>query len=140
VNEPRFLLDTGPLVACFDPRDEHFAWAAEIISQTAAPLVTCEPVLTESFHLLSKTHNGADLLASFCQSGAVQTPFPLLDHMKALHELMRKYRNIPMSLADACLVLLAEKHESASVITTDSDFLIYRTPARRKIRLIAPFP
>ena len=65
--------------------------------------------------------------------------FRLLDHAKEIGDLMRKYRNIPMDLADACLVLLAEQHPQATLITTDRDFLLYRTRGRRQIRLLAPF-
>jgi len=50
-----------------------------------------------------------------------------------------KYRDVPMDLADACLVLLAEEHPSAVVITTDRDFRIYRTRSRRQIRVLTPF-
>jgi predicted nucleic acid-binding protein len=137
--EPEFLLDTGPLAAAFDPRDQYHEWAASVISKIEAPLFSCEPILTEALYLLSKSHNGADLLTSFCETGAIQVKFQLLPHVKAIRDLRQKYHDVPMDLADASLVLLAEQHPQATIITTDRDFLIYRTPSRRRIRLLAPF-
>jgi uncharacterized protein len=52
---------------------------------------------------------------------------------------MRKYRDVPMDLAEACLVLMAEAHREAVVVTTDRDFRIYRTRGRRQIQMMAPF-
>ena len=139
MSEPVYLLDTGPLAALFDPRDQYHEWAATALPQIAAPLATCEPVLTESFYLLSKTHNGVDLLLEFCATGSLVTDFRVLDHLSEIREFLRKYRNIPMSLADACLLLLAEQHPAATIITTDLDFLVYRSRNRRQLRVLAPF-
>jgi uncharacterized protein len=136
---PRFLLDTGPLVAFFNPRDPDHAWALRAFDAVEPPLVTCEPVLTEAFHLLMRHEPGLDLLAAYCQSGVLQVDFRFLDHAQSVHYLMLKYRNLPMDLADACLVLLAEQNPLATIITTDRDFLIYRTRNRRQLRLLAPF-
>ena len=139
---PEFLLDTGPLAAFpFSPsegtpfrlgRQHH-------LPQLEAPFITCEPVIVEAYYVLSKSPVGADKLAEFCESGALQIDFRLLNHAKDIRELMHKYRDLPMDLADACLVLLAEQHPQATVITTDRDFLLYRTRNRRQIRLLAPF-
>ncbi len=139
MSEPHFLLDAGPIVAYFHPRDQFHAWALEAFDQLAPPIVTCEPVLVEAFHLLARYPNGLDLLTEFCESGTLQIDFRMLEEMKALGELMRKYRDVPMDLADAGLVLLAERHPAATVITTDRDFLVYRTRNRRQIRILAPF-
>ena len=137
--ELRLLLDTGPLVAYLYPRDEHHAWARQTINALKLPLYTCEAVLTEAFYLLSASPNGFDVLIAFCESGALRTDFNLIDVAKPLRELLHKYRDIPMDLADACLVHLADQHRGAAVITIDRDFLLYRTKSRRQIPLIAPF-
>jgi len=65
--------------------------------------------------------------------------FRLLDHMQDIGELMQKYRGLPMELAAACLVLLAEQHPQATVITIGRGFLVYRTRKRRQMRILAPF-
>jgi predicted nucleic acid-binding protein len=139
VPELPYLLDTGPLVAYLSPRDEHHWWARQIINALDMPLYTCEAVVTEAFFLLSDSPNGFDVLATFCESAALRIDFDLIDVIGPVRELLNKYRNIPMDLADACLVHLADHHRSAAVITTDRDFLLYRTKSRRVIPLIAPF-
>jgi uncharacterized protein len=139
VPQPEFLLDTGPLVAYLSPRDQHHAWAIEMFDQITTPVITCEPVLTEAFYMVSPAHDGVAKLAEFCQPEYVRIDFRLLEHMAVVNELMRKYRDVPMDLADACLVLLAEEHPGAVVVTTDRDFQIYRTRNRRQIRVLAPF-
>jgi uncharacterized protein len=136
---PDVLLDTGPLVAYFNPRDEHHLWSVETFKQIHFPLLTCEPVLSEAFYLLSGSPAGQDRLADFCALDVLQINFRLLDNLAEVRALLNKYRNLPMDLADACLVHLADKHRGAALITTDRDFLIYRTRSRRQIPLIAPF-
>jgi predicted nucleic acid-binding protein len=58
--------------------------------------------------------------------------------VKAVKALMKKYSNVPMSLADACLVRMSEQIENAVIFTTDSDFHIYRKNGKKKIDLIIP--
>ena len=136
---PRFLLDAGPLVAYFNPRDPYYAWARQFLDPIEPPMTTCEPVLAEAYHLLAKYHDGIDLLSIYCASDVLQIDFRVLDHAAEIRELIRKYRNLPMDLADGCLVLLAEQHPQATIITTDRDFLLYRTRSRRQLRILAPF-
>ncbi len=137
--ERTFLLDTGPLVAYLSDRDEHHRWAIELFQQINSSLITTEPVLTEAFYLLGKTNRGPARLADFCAAGVLNIPLRLLDELPEIHPLLQKYRNVPMDLADATLVHLADRDRNAMVITTDRDFLIYRTRSRRQIPLIAPF-
>ncbi|HEY4328494.1 MAG TPA: hypothetical protein VGN88_02065, partial [Phycisphaerae bacterium] len=91
---PEFLLDAGPLIAYFNPRDEHHFWAVDTINQIETFLITCEPVLTEAFHLLAPAHDAHDRLAEFCAPENVHIDFRLLDDIKAVRDLMRKYRNL----------------------------------------------
>jgi len=133
------LMDTGPLVAYFAARDEHHRWAVETFNQITSHVATCEPVLAEAFHLISPSPQGKNRLIEFCSPENLRVDFRLLDHMEAIYELLHKYRDQPMDLADACLVLLAELNPQATIITTDRDFLVYRTRNRRQLRLLAPF-
>jgi predicted nucleic acid-binding protein len=132
------LIDAGPLVALLNSRDQYHAWARATIVRLRPPLITTEIVLAEAAHLLADFSNGPDSLFNFC-AATVQIDFRLLDHLRDLRHLMAKYRNIPMDLADATLVHLADQHRNAAIITTDSDFTIYRTKSRRQLKLIAPF-
>jgi hypothetical protein len=70
--------------------------------------------------------------------GAVELGFTLKDHFEEASELMQRYANVPMSLADACLVRMSELIPKSVVLTLDSDFRIYRRHRRQKIPLLMP--
>lgn len=94
------------------------------------PLVTVWPVLTEAMYLLRSFWQGQNALWEMLETGAVQ--ILSLDHGDAprMKELMRKYRNLPMDLADAALVRVAEREKLRRIFTLDRrDFEVYR-PAR----------
>lgn len=129
----RHLIDTGPIVAYLDPRDVHHAWAVEVIGELRPPLLTCEPVLAEACYLLRRLHTGPQRVLSLVERGLISPDFRLVDEAQSVASLMRRYRDVPMDLADACLVRMAEVHERATVLTIDSDFTIYRKHGRRVI-------
>jgi predicted nucleic acid-binding protein len=130
--------DTGPLVAFFDRSERYHRWAAERVGELDAPLLVCEAVLTEATYLLARFPKAQDALFSLLQNGAIVVAFRLGEHIGAVHRLLRKYRDTPMSLADACVVRMAEIHEIHSVLTTDSDFTVYRKHGRLPIPLMHP--
>lgn len=65
------LVDTGPLVAFFDRRDQHHAWTKTQMAHLTTPLYTCEAVLSETFHLLEHVPRGTQQLIRFLERGAV---------------------------------------------------------------------
>lgn len=132
------LLDTGPLVAYLNSHDERHEWACEVMKPAALPLLTCEPVVTEACHLLRHVPGAGENVLEFLQSGAAQVGFRLPEHLSDVRLLMHKYRDVPMSIADACLVRMAETLPDATVITADRHFLIYRIHGRRVIPTIMP--
>jgi predicted nucleic acid-binding protein len=132
------IVDTGPLVAFFDKSERHHAWAVARIEELEAPLLVCEPVLTEAVYLLARYAQAQDTLFEFLQNGALSIAFQIEDHLDALRLLLRKYRDTPMSLADACVVRMAEIHDRHDVLTLDSDFSVYRKHGRLPLRLIYP--
>jgi len=132
------IVDTGPLVAFFDRSERYHRWAAERVEELDAPLLVCEPVLTEAIYLLARFPRAQDALFNLLQNGALAVAFRLAEHIGALHRLLRKYRDTPMSLADACVVRMAEIHENHSVLTLDSDFAVYRKHGRVPITLMHP--
>lgn len=136
--ERAVILDAGPLVALLVANDEHHQWAAEQFRQLPAPLLTCEPVLTEAFHLVWRRPNGVESLLRVLQSGVLSIEFSLMDERESIGKLVRKYRNVPMSLADACLVRMAERITGAAIFTIDSHFQIYRKNDRQRISTIMP--
>ena len=132
------LTDAGPLVAYLKRDDEHHAWAEEMFRQFREPLRTCDAVLSEAFFLLQQTHGGAEGLLALLERGLVVPDFDLAAELPAIAPLLRRYRNVPMSLADACLVRMAERERDTAVFTLDSDFKIYRRHGRQTIPLIFP--
>lgn len=136
---PRILLDTGPLVALLSVRESQHAWAAQRFSEWTEPCVTCEPVLTEAFHLLSKVRGGCAALCAALKENLIVLDFDVKAELVPLVDLMDHYENVPMSLADACLVRMAELAPGAQVFTLDGDFRIYRKNRAEIIEVIAPF-
>jgi predicted nucleic acid-binding protein len=132
------IADTGPLVAYFDRSDRHHTWAKEVMGTITEPLLTCDAVLAETSFLLQRGDIVADLPLQMVERGALISRFDTVQEARSLRILMDRYRNVPMSLADACLVRLSELHPPAKVWTTDSDFTIYRRHRRALIPLIMP--
>ncbi len=64
--------------------------------------------------------------------------FSVFDEQETLAKFVRKYENLPMSLADACLVRVAEQHPDAAVLTFDAHFRVYRKNARQVLPVIMP--
>jgi predicted nucleic acid-binding protein len=132
------IADTGPLVAFLDRAERHHGWVAARIGELAAPLLVCEPVLAEAMHLLGRLPVAQDALLGLIANGALSVAFHIEDHVAELRRLRDKYRDRPMSLADACIVRMAEIHDRHAVLTLDSDFSIYRRHGRLPLLLIHP--
>jgi len=132
------LADAGPLVALLDAREPHHPWVASRARELPAPWQTCEPVLTEAFHLLGKVPGAPEKLRRLLEAGFLNVDFALSDQLPAVFALQRRYEDLPMSLADACLVRMAETQSDARVFTVDSHFRIYRKSNRQVIPLIFP--
>jgi predicted nucleic acid-binding protein len=135
---PAAIVDTGPLVAFLDRGERHHRWVTERIAELEAPLLVCEPVLAEAMYLLARLPRAQDALFGLLENGALRIAFRLDEHVRALHRLHRKYRDTPMSLADCCLVRMAELNDRHAVLTLDADFSIYRKHRRAPITLIHP--
>ncbi|MCP4493836.1 MAG: PIN domain-containing protein [Gammaproteobacteria bacterium] len=121
------LIDTGPLVALFNPRDHDHKACRAILETISEPMLTTEAVLTEVMHLLIPGSRGIEGLMSFVMSDYL-SPVALArsDHQQSF-TLMNKYNDLPMDFADATLVAIAEKLKISQVFTLDiSDFNAYR--------------
>ena len=130
------LVDAGFLVALLSRRDSHHPWAVTQATQYAPPWRTSEAVLSEAFHLLGA--RGIPVLSALLQRRAVLPNFVLNDDLESVLKLLRKYADVPMSLADACLVRMTETLSDPLVLTTDSDFRIYRRHSRQVIPCVMP--
>ena len=132
------LLDTGPLVSFLAFGLKHHSWAVEQWKRLRPPLLTCEPVLTEAAFLLKRENHEADALFALLERGVIRIALQVQEEQSDLRALMWRYRNRPMSLADACLVRLSEIHTTGEVFTLDSDFRIYRRHGNKVIPLLMP--
>ncbi len=135
---PAVLLDTGPLVAFLDRREERHEWARREFGQLCPPLLTCEAVLVEACWLVRGLSGGASAVMELVERGIVKTPFRLEADVEGVRRVMERYSNLPMSLADACLVRMAESHAEAQVLTLDSHFRVYRLSNRRLVPVRMP--
>ena len=132
------IVDTGPLVAFFDRAEQHHGWVAERFGELDAPLLVCEPVLAEAMYLLARYPKAPDAVLELIGNGALSVAFRTDEHADTLRKLLQKYRDTPMSLADACIVRMSEIHDRHTVLTLDSDFLVYRKHGRTTLPLIQP--
>lgn len=132
------IVDAGPLVAVLVRNDAHHAWAVDRLRELPPPFLTCEPVLAEVAHLVRRVRHGLERFIDLLMSDLLRVELDVMEERAALGRLLRKYADRPMSLADACLVRMAELRDGASVFTVDGDFGVYRKHGRRMIPLIAP--
>jgi predicted nucleic acid-binding protein len=134
----RLILDTGPWVALHCRDDHHHEWAKAQFSQYAGPFLTCEAVVAETCFLLARAGFDPARALALIECGVVQVAMSLAAEVAAVRRLFQRYDNIPASLADACLIRLAELNEPSRVLTLDSDFHTYRQHGRKVISLITP--
>jgi predicted nucleic acid-binding protein len=130
------LVDTGFVVALLSRRDTHHRWAVAQARQLGPPWRTCEAVLSEAFHLLGA--RGTSGLSALLRRRSVVVAFDLGANLEAVLRLMQKYANVPMDLADACLVRMTETLADPVVLTTDTDFGIYRRHSRNVVPSVTP--
>ena len=120
------LLDTGVIVALLDRSEKFHQVCAEVVRGIEAPLITCEAVIAESCYLLRNLRGAPEAVIENIAVGIFQIPFQLSQQTAALKQLLKKYRDRSIDLADACLICLADEFETADILTLDKDFHIYR--------------
>ena len=130
------LVDAGFLVALLSRRDAHHSWAVTVAKRFPPPWQTCEAALSEAFHLLGGVGTGA--LSQLLRRSAVAIPFDLAVDLEPVLALLAKYKDVPASLADASLVRMTETLADPTLLTTDTDFRIYRRHSRQVIPCILP--
>ncbi len=132
------LVDTGPLAAWLNANDRHHSWAKAQFGRLRPPLTTCEAVVSEVVFLLHRLGRGGDAAPRLIDRGVLRVAPVLQTEASAVAALMRKYADVPMSLADACLVRLSELIPHAVVFTLDADFRFFRRRGRAAIPLLIP--
>ena len=127
------LVDTGPIVAFLNSRDRYHEWTRETFAEIEAPVLSCEAVLSEACFLLRNARGGGEAVLKLVDRGLVRLPFRLESETGPVEKLISRYSNVPMSLADACLVRMSEQVSDAILLTLDRDFKIYRKHGRNVI-------
>jgi predicted nucleic acid-binding protein len=130
------LVDAGFLVAVLTDRDTNHDWANTVTDQYPPPWRTCEAIVSEAFYLLGP--QGASSLSELLRRRSVTCVFRFDNHAAEVLALMRKYANIPMSFADACLVRMSETMAQPVILSTDSDFRVYRRHGRQVVPCVLP--
>jgi predicted nucleic acid-binding protein len=131
------LVDAGPLVALVDSDDQHHGKCAAALREIREPLATVWPPLVEAMYLLSDLPLAQEALWEILDRGVVLLlPLDSNDFAR-IRELMRKYANRPMDLADATLLRVAEREGIRKIFTIDRrDFSVYRLNNRTRPTLI----
>lgn len=123
-NAAQALCDAGPLIALFDPSDASHKRCRDALDTFSGRLVITWPVLTEVFHFLDRPQQNRcwDFVASegLIIADAISSDLP------RLRDLMSKYADLPMDLADGSLVVVAERLGIRLIFSLDRHFLVYR--------------
>lgn len=133
------IVDTGILVSLIDRKDRYHTWVIEQVTQIAPPLLTCEAVISETWFLLQRVTKGRETLLQLLEQQQVIVQFDLNAELLRVITLLTSYQSVPVSLADAELVRMAELYPDSLIFTLDRDFQIYRKNRNRLISLLSPW-
>jgi len=136
----RVLLDTGVIVALLDRSERYHARCVQALESLEQPLATCEAVIAESCYLLRTIPGAAETVLANVEQGIFQIPMQLNQAAAPIRAILRKYRDVPADLADACLIHMADELETGEILTLDSDFARYRWRRNRAFQLLIPLP
>ena len=127
MNRKGVLLDAGPIVAFLSRDDANHESAKDLFANCEPPFRSCEAAIAEACFLMRKVHpDGPAEVAALGRRGLYEIPFTLSAHWPNIEAVLKKYRNRPISLADACLIRCAEVFDDPRILTFDSDFSVYR--------------
>ncbi len=130
------LLDTGVIVALLDRSEKFHKACAQAVREVEVPLVTCEAVITESCYLLRNLSGASEAVIENITAGIFQVPFQLSRDTAGVKQVLRKYKDRKIDLADACLIRLADQFGTADILTLDQDFTIYRWGKNKPFRML----
>ncbi len=132
------IVDTGPLVAFLNRRDAYHRWTKAVLDTVTPPLFTCDAVLTEACHLVGGLERGSDTVLELVDRRLVVSEFRLSAELRFVRRLVSKFADVPMSLADACVVRMSELRPAARVLTLDGDFRMYRRNRTQAVPVLMP--
>lgn len=125
-------------MALLDRSEQHHRDSVNAVSTLEAPLITCEAVIAESCYLLRDFEGAAAAVLENVDRGIFQIPCRLTGNAGGVVKLLRKYADVPMAFADACLVDMASDFQTGRILTLDADFRLYRWGRNRPFELLLP--
>jgi uncharacterized protein len=135
----RALIDTGPLVALFDRSDRWHESTYHFLKGYAGTLIASWPVITETVFLLDFHVQAQVDFLNWVEAGGILIGELDRTDIPAVRTMIHKYADVPMDLADATLIRLADRLQINHVVTLDHDFEIYRTANGRAMRNLLDF-
>ena len=121
------LIDSGPIIALFNADDQYFSISRDSLKNYRGNLITTWPVITEAIYMLSFSIAAQSALLEWIERGGISVENLIPEDLKYIKSRMKKYSDLPMDLADASLMCLAERLSVTAIFSIDSDFSIYRT-------------
>lgn len=134
----KIIVNTGPLVAFINRRDQYHEWIKIQLAAIKPPLLTCEAVISEACFLLRNMKDAQESLLECIHRQLILLSIDLNEEVLNMRKLMTRYEGVPMSLADACLVRMAEQINDSRILTLDSNFHIYQKNNRQVIPVLMP--
>ena len=128
-------MDSEPMIALFDSSDQYHSAAKAFVESNTSELLTSLASVTETMYMLDFNKNAQMDFLEWLLRGAVQIIDIGIDDLDRIKVLLKKYRDLPMDFADACLVYIGEKFNISEVATIDRDFSIYRLHDRIPFRM-----
>ena len=131
------LVDAGPLVALIHADDVHHDRCRDVLRSLREPMITVWPALTEAMYLLGFSADAQDALWQLLATDALWIAELAEEDQPRMQYLMRKYRDLPMDLADAALVCVAERQRIRRIFTIDRrDFSVYRPAGLGRFEIV----
>lgn len=131
------LVDAGPLVALIHADDRHHQECKDVLTSLREPMLTVWPAFTEAMYLLGFSSAAQESLWKILESDALWMADLQEEDCPRMRDIMRKYRDLPMDLADAALVRVAERERISRVFTIDRrDFEVYRPQGIRAFEIL----
>jgi len=136
--EHRVILDTGPLTAFLNRRDNYHYWMLGQLQKTTSAFITCEAVLSETLYLAGHSHAAILAISGMIREDLIRVYPVMSEYSEPVLQLMKKYSDLPASLADVCLLQMYNLGMGDKIMTLDSDFRIFRDKKSKPLKLITP--
>ena len=127
------LIDSGPLIALFDKSDSYHLKVLEFVKNFQGEFISSWSVITEVSHMLDFNLKVQIDFLKWCELGGVKIYEISQEELSSIRVMMQKYSDLPMDLADATLMYIANKENIKNIVSIDSDFDIYRTLKKQNL-------